>query len=269
MPSPFPGMDPYLETPLYWSDFHHELISAIRASIRAGLPNGFVARVEERLYILEATIRPDVVVLRRPQSGLPTAGTAVLDRALAIEPRIDAPLHVRAYPDAIREAFIEIVAVNEPGRVITTVEVLSPANKRPGAGREEYRRKQADVLASDTNLLEIDLLRGGTFTVSAPLATLHEMRADWNYMVCLHRAGWSQEYDTWPFRVSQRLPRISVPLNREHPDIPLDLQGAFDRAVEAGGYELTIDYTLPPEPRLNAEDAAWADALLREKGLRL
>ncbi|MCK4452049.1 MAG: DUF4058 family protein [Anaerolineae bacterium] len=30
MPSPFPGMDPYLEYPVRWPDVHHSLITYIR-----------------------------------------------------------------------------------------------------------------------------------------------------------------------------------------------------------------------------------------------
>src|ERR1700730_18292250 len=51
MPSPFPGMDPYLESPVIWPDVHHELISDIRAALNPHLRPRYVARVELRVYI--------------------------------------------------------------------------------------------------------------------------------------------------------------------------------------------------------------------------
>ena len=45
--------------------------------------------------------------------------------------------------------------------VVTIVEVLSPANKRAGRGRDAYLQKRERVLGSSTHLVEIDLLRTG------------------------------------------------------------------------------------------------------------
>src|SRR5438874_11797542 len=43
MPSPFPGMDPYLETPNLWPDVHHELISQIRSALNPALLPRYVS----------------------------------------------------------------------------------------------------------------------------------------------------------------------------------------------------------------------------------
>ncbi len=50
MPSPFPGMDPYLEGPL-WPDVHHALASQIRRQIVSQLPSRYVARIETQIII--------------------------------------------------------------------------------------------------------------------------------------------------------------------------------------------------------------------------
>jgi hypothetical protein len=270
MPSPFPGMDPYLEAPLYWTDFHHEMISAIRALIRGRLPKGFVARVEERLYILDTGIvRPDVVVLRREPETAGSTRTALLERPLVLDDESDVPLYVSAYTETIREPFIEIVAVHEPGRVITTVEVLSPANKRLGSnGLMEYRRKQEAVLNSPTSLLEVDLLRGGAHTVAVPLDDLRREGSNWQCVACMHRGGASRDYEVWPISLRQPLPRVRVPLTPDIADLTIDLQTAFERAFEAGGYADTLDYRVAPDPPLNVDDTAWADALLHDRGFR-
>jgi hypothetical protein len=50
-------------------------------------------------------------------------------------------------------------------------------------------------------------------------------------------------------------------------DVPLDLQVLVDAAYENGGYD-DIDYRAEPDPPLDPADAAWAEELLRSKGLR-
>jgi hypothetical protein len=168
-----------------------------------------------------------------------------------------------------RQRYIDVVVVGAPGRVVTTVEVLSPANKRPGAGREEYLRKQAATLDSDTHLLEIDLLRDGEYAVAAPASGILREHGPWHYAVSLHRAGQGDLFEAWARTVRQRLPReLRVPLDDGRPDVLLDLQAALDRAYDEGRFAEGIDYATDPVPPLPPEDAAWADALLKEKGLR-
>ncbi|GAA6623037.1 hypothetical protein NUACC26_088620 [Scytonema sp. NUACC26] len=60
--------------------------------------------------------------------------------------------------DNVRQGHLEIrdIATSE---VVTAVEVLSPANKRPGQGRKQYETKRQTILESTTHLVEIDLLR--------------------------------------------------------------------------------------------------------------
>ena len=76
------------------------------------------------------------------------------------------------------------------------------------------------------------------------------------------------EFDVWLSGVRTWLPRVLVPLTPDEADIPLDLQAAFERPIEVGGYAETLDYSGPPTPPLAPEDADWADALLREARLK-
>jgi hypothetical protein len=119
------------------------------------------------VYVLEPDhFIPDVSVLRHASPAPGTvASVAVLDPPIV---SADAPLRLRAAREPMREAFIDIVGARQPGQVITAIELLSLANKAVGRGREDYRRKQQQVLESDTHFLEIDLLRGGAHTVAAP-----------------------------------------------------------------------------------------------------
>ena len=52
MPSPFPGMDPYLEGSL-WPDVHGSLIYTIRAGLSAKLPKGYFANIDQYVWLGE------------------------------------------------------------------------------------------------------------------------------------------------------------------------------------------------------------------------
>ncbi|MFC1466812.1 MAG: DUF4058 family protein [Candidatus Brachytrichaceae bacterium NZ_4S206] len=51
MPSPFPGMDPYLESAIYWRDLHACLITHIRAALQPLLRPHYNVHIAERLYV--------------------------------------------------------------------------------------------------------------------------------------------------------------------------------------------------------------------------
>lgn len=68
MRSPFHGMDPYLENPAIWMDFHESFITYCRDALNDRLPDAYEARVEERVSLVELPegeirwFRPDVAV---------------------------------------------------------------------------------------------------------------------------------------------------------------------------------------------------------------
>ncbi len=265
MPSLFPGMDPYLESLRGWEDVHNSLIALMRTALVRALPRNYFAAIEERVYILpdeKHTYIYDVGLTNSaPVRARQTTGsTVVADRA-------DPPFRISYYVEEARETYLAIYDVKDRSRVVTAIELLSPTNKDGRPGRESYLNKQTDLLASSTHFIEIDLLRAGTHTVAAPLDLLPK-KTEWDYLVCLHRGGLNGEFETWPNRMRNRLPRITVPLDEGVPDIVLDLQAALERCYEDADYGRIIDYTKSPVPSLSPEDAAWADALLREKGLR-
>lgn len=276
MPSPFPGMDPYLEHPVLWSGVHQRLITYLGDELNALLPPDYVADIGERLYVVQAgrNIYPDVAVFEQPlpvpMLAPPTRGesaVAVAEEA-AVAVASDPPWVLTVDLTEVREVFIEILPVGDEERVVTVIEVLSPANKTAySEGRETYLTKQQEVLASETHLLEIDLLRSGEHTVAAPRGALLA-KGRWDYLVCLHRGGQRGRYEVWPIALRQRLPRIHVPLLAGDPEVVLDLQAVFSRCYDEGAYARRLDYRREPPTPLAGEDAAWADALLRGKGLR-
>jgi hypothetical protein len=259
-------MDPYLEDPALWGDVHHTLISALRRQLNRNLPEGYIALIQERIYLetREGSQQyvPDVSVgvsNREVRSQSATAAVA------------DAPVHIALHAEPVREPYIEIYSLHAPERtLVTVIEILSPANKSPHSqGRRLYLQKQQDLLYSTVHLLEIDLLHEGAHKAFLPLEALKRVRAEWDYLVCLHRAGWAgREADVWFIDLAEPLPSVLVPLRAPDPDVVVHLQAAFEEAYSEGQYYRAADYTQPPPVPLPPEKLAWADTLLRKKGVR-
>ena len=258
MPSPFPGMDPYLEAPGFWPDFHHTFITTIRSAIQPVIRPKYHARIQERVYVEapdepDHAYYPDVTLIER-QGGGGGVATVEADAPVAIE----APLVERCEP------YLEIFSTSGGRRVVTIIELLSPSNKAPGVGRDTYRRKQDDVLRSDVNLVEIDLLRDGAHTVAVPESCLHRSRP-YHYLISISRPAARWRFQCYFRTVRDKLPRMVLPLDEPDPDSVVDLRKCLDRCYEEGDYAAVLDYGDPPEPALGSDDADWATSLLAEQ----
>ena len=280
MPNPFPGMNPYLEERSEWPGYHNLMIAQIIQALNAVLPPEYVASTEVRCVISYSgrVIEPDAAIREQIPVTLPrsTGGTAVLDRpktaAIQTPDAFDMPLIVVVDTWQERQAYVNIVRVGKgkfrDAEVVTTIEILSPTNKNTrDEGYKAYRSKQEQVLSSRASLLEIDLLRAGTYAVAVPHESLPADRV-WHYIACLHRGWRPAEYAIWLRSLREPLPRVEVPLAEGDPSVVLDLQAVFNLAYDAGAYDRLVDYTQEPGPPLQGDDALWADALLRERGLR-
>jgi hypothetical protein len=151
--------------------------------------------------------------------------------------------------------------------VVTVIEMLSLSNKVPGEGQELYRRKQRELIDGHVNLVEIDLLRAGERVLSVGLSHIPPAYRT-PYQICVYRAAAPPRYEVYRVPLQERLPVIRIPLRSTDADVPLDLQALLDQCYHNGGYDEDIDYSADPEPPLNAEDACWADVLLRQTGRR-
>ncbi len=278
---PFLGMDPYLEAPDIWPDFHDRLATTLSALLNVQLPPSYYARLQKRPelgVILEAgvihRIVPDVTVLRHPQPdrlSAPTveAGVAVLD-----QPRTEATpgVELRIQTDPFQHRFVEILDTAHGHKLVTLIEIVSPSNKQPGPDRRAYETKQQEVLSSDANLIELDLLRSGRRLLPYPelVAAVDGLAPD--YLVLLNRSALRQDYwmdyTLYPVRLREPLPCIPVPLAGSDPDVLLDLQVGVNRVYREGPYLRAIDYSRPPELPLSEDDATWVDERLRTVGLR-
>ena len=141
MPSPFPGMDPYIEACYLWDDFHHNLISGIQNALRPVLPKHYVVRAGERSYaalttkngVDEYRVQADVGVLRKPGEA-PTAAPAAATAVLETPDADSTPVTMRAMVRTeFREGFLEIREVHGDRQVVTAIEVLSPSTNASAA----------------------------------------------------------------------------------------------------------------------------------------
>jgi hypothetical protein len=260
MPSPFPGMDPYLEDPALWPGVHESLIVYSRDALQPLLLPRYYVEVGERIYFEDPReiICSDAAIHRR----LP----AVAGRSGAATPAADEPIVLVVEP-RLRETFLEIRAAGSH-EVVTVIEVISPANKYgSGHGRQEYRKKQDEVLSSSANLVEIDLLRRGSpVTVAPPGELLTLPRFD--YLACVSRPADRRSVEVYAVSLRERLRRPSIPLREPDPDVALDLPAVFTQCYDNGAYAVRVDYNPPPPDPFRPDDEAWADALLRNAGLR-
>lgn len=267
MPSPFPGMDPYLEEPTRWPDVHQRLITYLGDAIQPQVRPRYHARLGERLYVVQPrhTVVPDVVLIGRGAAERPSP-TGLGQLAPATVLIADEPLILTIPPTEVREPFLEIVHTTG-GDVVTIVEVLSPANKAPGEGQRLYRQKQQEILRSSVHLVEIDLLHRGAHTIVVPEASLSAIPPYWS-LISVSRAPYRDRFEVYPVSLTQRLPRMRIPLKSPDPDVVVDLQAVFNACYDNGGYADFLDYRRPLPLSLPAEALAWVDSLLQAQGLR-
>jgi hypothetical protein len=270
MPSPFPGMDPYLESRGWFPCLHDSLIFLILESLQSKLPEVYYAQSSQRVWLEYSRryVEPDVELARserRPRQRDRQGGVAVA------EVKTNRPVLVRVETvehGPFKESYVEVRRrEGKKVRIVTAIEILSRANKTPGnPGRELYLAKQREVLDGETHLVEIDLLRSGTHTSAVPRDLAGDKAGPFNYHISIHRFDRPQDFLIYPIRLEDRFPAIGIPLLPGDPDVALDLQPLFDRAYDAGPYRREIDYAKDKiTPRLPAEQAKWAAALIKTR----
>jgi hypothetical protein len=270
MPGPFPGMDPYLEDPTVFPDLHDRFIAQLSEALNARLPPPYYSGIASRIWIEPSNRRvgPDVNVLRPGQST--NGGAAHGGGGVAVAELVAAePIIVRvAHGDEIRESFLEIYSQPGGERLVATIEVLSVANKTPGAhGRDLYIRKQNEVLDSQVHLVEIDLLRSGIHSTAVPIVAAMEATGGFDYHISIRPFDRSDEFLVYPIWLTHRLPTIAVPLLPGDPSVTVDLQAILDRCYDTGHYERRVRYNeWTPSPPLSAERRAWAEKVLQSRG---
>ena len=248
MPSPFPGMDPYLENPAFWSDFHATFINYWREAVADQLPDSYEARIDERVNLVEVQpdkirrFQPDVTLTQTPRS--PGAAPAVSEVA-TLEPVV-IPLLIE---EETRETYIQILHRRDR-TLVAVLELLSPSNKEE-PDRSTYLARRNTLLHHDVHVVELDLLLKGQ---RIPLADAYPAG---DYFALVADATRRPDCDVYAWNLRQPLPSIPIPLRPPDPGIRIDLAAVFAIAYERGRYARSIDYAQPPTVSLRGDDLTW------------
>jgi hypothetical protein len=227
MPSPFPGMDPYLEDDKHWPAFHNQLAHCLYQMLLPGLMDRYRARIAQRHYFTEQALFTSVI------------------------------------REEHLEQFIEIRQRSD-GRMVTLIDIVSPANKNSATGKQMYLDKRREARAGNSNIVQIELVVPGQ-----PLLDYsREGLVDWDYAVTVTRATQPDRFEIYTATLQKRLPRFRLPLAADDRDTVIDLQAAFARSFDQGDFLSQIDYAKDPVVRMSEEQRKWIDERLREQKIR-
>jgi hypothetical protein len=256
MPNHFPGIDPFIEASGDWPDFHSTFMNAWRESIAECLPDDYIARLDERLTVVEVEedrVRrsaPDIVISQaRQRTSAAHASTAQI---ATLEPET-----IRiTIEEEIRETFIQILRHSDR-KLVAVLELLSPANK-VGEGRGQYLAKRQAVLMSDAHLVELDLLIGGRrLPMENPLPAKH-------FHAVISRAGKRPNCEVYSWSLDHPMPTLPVPLASPDPDIFVNLAEVLATTYQRGRYYKTINYQSPLDLPLSPDYAAWVQQVVAQ-----
>lgn len=260
MPSPFPGMDPYLEERSGWHPFHTKLVAALADDLNSALPEGYYAEIEQRTV---SPVWEDELFVGQPDALVVGPGSTA---TATLAPALTAPVAgvdiLLSSAEPLMERYLEIRAQGAARIVVAVVEVLSYSNKLNGRDRDRYLQKRGQIVASRTSLIEIDLLRSGSRMPGWEDGLLYE------YGVITAPGHHRPHAKLYGFTVREEAISFRLPLDGVASEPEVNLQGLLTRLYERGRYSMRIDYSRKPQPPLRTEDEAWADALLRGHGLR-
>jgi len=253
--SPFPGMDPYLETPHEWPSFHSWFLACLAETLAASMPLGYRVDLEKRVYLEAfdpfsgAETRyslPDITVVEHRRTA--TSGKGVAEGPPAYAP---ATIYVEE-PTEVEETYIQIRDVTRNNAVVTVIELISPINKTPNTrGWAEFQAKRSAVTKSSTHWIELDFLHVGE------RPELLAGRSD--YYTLLKRADEPNKREVCFFDVRDPMPVIAVPLRPEHADVLVSLQDVMNTCYSRARHADFLPYG--DEAALSAlrpADAQWA-----------
>lgn len=257
MPSPFPGVDPYIEAQGRWQDFHHKFITYWSDTLNERLPDAYVSLVEEEMRLVHEAggdvgrPHPDVAITRNPvgrrDNRQGSGGIATL------EPVTN--LLVKGLVDQVPESWIEIRKMPDLS-LVAVIELLSPTNKL-GRGRVEYLEKRDEYIERPVHIIEIDLL------IAGHRLPMHRRLAPGGFHAIISRADRRPASDVYSWTIRDPLPAVPIPLSAPDPDVFLELGPPCAMAYDRGRYRQLLRYREPLDLPLAAEDRAWAEELAR------
>lgn len=250
MPNPFPGMNPYLEQPELWHQVHNRLIVAIADDLTPQIAPKYRVSIEERVYTsVDDALLVGIADVAVAKINDVETRTTLTTTKLAEPSKVKVPI-----PEEVIERFLE-VRTTQSREVVTVIEILSPKNKRSKDGRTVYESKRQKILASATNLVEIDLLRLGE-----ALPILGATKSD--YRILVSRSHSRPDADLYSFNLPDPIPVFPVPLRLGEPEPVIDLQRLLNEIYERARFDLAIDYSQVLKPALPSEQEAWVREIL-------
>lgn len=252
MPSPFPGMDPFLEIQ-EWEDFPTRFMTAFSDCLSPAVEPDYLVRVERRVYVERVGEEPETmrranIAVIAVESGPATRILSQTPGTIAVE--CDLPMPIERF-----EAYL-VVRDRETMQVVTVIELLSPANKRRhGDGRREYLTKRREFLASPSHIVELDLLRGGV-----RLPVIGSLPPG-DFYAIVSRANRRPRCEVYAWTLRDKLPPIPIPLKRGDADAVVPLQEVFDTVYQRARYDLSVKYDSKLDPPLDEAELQWAKQL--------
>lgn len=208
MPSPFPGMDPYLEDLRHWPVFHQQFISALGDALQPALSDKYRIRIANRSYQTEQVLFTSI--LKEEQ----------------------------------REPFLEIRQKTGGDRLVTLIEMVSPSNRTHYEGRRMYDLHRQEAKAEGVHVVELELVLQGQSVLDADLSAL----SDSQYACVVTRATRPVKQEPYGAVLSKRLPRIRLPMMADDRDLVLDVQALVNRVYDRcfdGQIDYTADPKVP------------------------
>jgi len=251
VPSPFPGMDPFIESQM-WEDFHTDFITVLRQELVSKVRPQYTVNVERYVYVtrehqVESIVAPDAMV----------ADTGAGWRESAVSPAATLqPVKHQIVMPQLRQPYL-VIRTRRGETVVSVIELLSPWNKKKDAGVGEYLAKRANVLKSTANLVELDLLRGGQ-----RLPTVDPLQQG-DYYAFISRPSVRPDVDVYAWRLQDPLPTLPFPLAEHEPDVDIDLQAAFSTTYDRAGYDYSLHYEDEVLPPLEEDKITWMDNCLK------
>jgi hypothetical protein len=220
-------MDPYLEDEALWPVFHHQLIQCLYQILLRDMSDRYRAHVRQRHYSTEQALFTSVI------------------------------------REEHHEDYVEIRQRTD-GRLVTLIDVVSPANKTTSTGRSAYLERRKEGRSANANLVELDLVLQGQPT----LEYSREGLPDWDYAVTVTRSLQPERFEIYTATLQKQLPRFRLPLAADDRDTVLDLPKAFTRCYDQGGFAGKIDYRRNPSTPMSLEDLQWLQEVLKQQKLR-
>ncbi len=257
MLSPFPGMDPFIESQK-WEDFHTRFVPALADALVPVVRPKYIVDVQQRVYLeshgIEIPAKSFIAYVGIHNRGeQQPASVAAMPEASVAPKSCTVP-----FPEEHRESFLTI-RLGSTGEVVAVIELLSPTNKlRRADGRQKFLEKRSEILQTNSHFVELDLLRGGEhMPFSDP--------PDGDYFALVSRVKHRPVVDVYGWKLDHRLPTIPVPLAEDDPDVPLELQTIFELVYDRAGYDYALDYCKSVSPALTKLESQWLQEQLAHR----